>query len=177
MQVQDYLKHGLVAGALLVTAEYVQKIMYYQNDVPYNHTSALMIWSYVAILVLAGVCYWAVNDARREAKGNLKFGQAFFVSIYTVFIASLLVGGFYFVYAKYIDPTEVDRMIMYWTQRLKAERNTDADIADKMERMRLGYSTTSQFLLGLKYLVYGLFISLVIAAFTTRKRKMIANES
>ena len=36
MQVTDYLKHGLVAGTLVVIAEYVQKIMYYQNDVPYN---------------------------------------------------------------------------------------------------------------------------------------------
>ena len=172
MQVQDYLKHGLIAGTLLVIAEYVQKVLYYQNDIPYNHGTALMLWSYLAIMILAGMCYWAVVVARHESNGTLKFGQAFFVSIYVVFIASIMVGGFYFLYAKYIDPSEVERMVTYWTDKMKSEKVSDADISEKMNRLRMGYSTSSQFLLGLKYLVYGLFISLVIAAFTTRKRKL-----
>jgi hypothetical protein len=176
MQVQDYLKHGLVAGTLVVIAEYIQKVMYYQNDVPYNHSTGLMLWQYLAILILAGGSYWAVSEARRE-NPLLKFGQAFFVSIYVVFIASLLVGGFYFLYARYIDPTEVDRLVAYWSDKMKADKVNDADIRTKMDQFRMGYTASSQFLLGLKYLVYGLFTSLVIAAFTTRKRQMLEAQS
>ena len=173
MQVQDYIKHGLVAGALLVIAEYIQKTLYYRNDVPYNHSSALMLWSYLAILILAAVAYWAVTEARRDVGGSIKFSQAFFVSIYVMFIASLLVGGFYFLYARYIDPTEADRMVAYWTDKMKADNVPDADIAKRMEQFRTGYSAGSQFMLGMKYLIYGLFVSLVIAAFTSRKRRML----
>ena len=97
VQAQDYLKQGLAAGTALVVIEYVQKVQYYQNSMPYDHSTAIMLWSYLAILVLAGITYWAVVEARNE-KGSLNFGQAFFVCIYVVFIASLMVGGFYYIY-------------------------------------------------------------------------------
>jgi len=172
MQVQDFLKQGLLAGTLIVVIEYVQKISYYQNGVPYDHNTAIMMWSYLAILILGATCYWAVVAARAESGGRIKFGQAFFVSIYVAFIASIMVGGFYFLYSRYIDPNEGERMVTYWTGQLRASKTDEKVIADRMNGLRLGYTASSQFLLGLKYLIYGLFISLIIAAFASRKQKI-----
>lgn len=177
MQVHNFLKQGLIAGTVLVIIEYVQKISYYQNSIPYDHNTEIMLWSYAAIVILAGMCYWSVVAARSEVNGRIKFGQAFFVSIYVAFIASIMVGGFYFLYARYIDPNEGERIVTYWTEKFRATKTDEATITERMKGMRVGYTATSQFLLGLKYLVYGLFISLVVAAFASRKQKMLEDEA
>ena len=172
MQIQDFLKQGLVAGTLIMIIEYVQKVSYYQNSVPYDHNTSIMMWSYLAILILAAVCYRAVVSARSEAGGSIRFGQAFFVSIYVAFVASIMVGGFYFLYARYIDPNEGERMVAYWTEKMRDAKNDEKTIEERMKGLRVGYTASSQFLLGMKYLVYGLFISLVVAAFASRKQKL-----
>ena len=172
MQVQDYLKQAMAAGAALVIVEYVQKVNYYQNSLPQEHSGAIMMWSYVAILILAAASYWGMVEARKDLGGRIKFGQAFFVSIFVAFIASLLVGGFYFIYGKYIDPDEVNRMSKYWTEQMQSQKVDAKTIEERIAQLRLGYEGSSQFLLGMKYLIYGLFISLVVAAIGSRKRNV-----
>ncbi|HZG01464.1 MAG TPA: DUF4199 domain-containing protein [Chitinophagales bacterium] len=168
MQVQDYLKQGLAAGAVLVCLEYLQKVKY-QNVSPYDADASSMLWAYAALLLLAALCYWAVVEARKDRKGIITFGQAFFVSIYVAFIASLLVGGFYFAYGKYIDPNEAERMAGYLRDELQGKRVDPATVEQRLTQLRSGYSAPMQFMLGMKYLIYGLFISLVIAAVSRRK--------
>ena len=130
--------------------------------------TAMMI-DYLGLITLAGVCYLAVFNHREKVnEGKITFQDAFMICIYISFIAAILVGCFQFIYAKYIDPTRAERMVQKTIDYMKERKMSENDMKRAVENARAFYQPVSQFITGISVIIYGLFISLVIAALTKK---------
>lgn len=164
MQYRDYLKYGLIAGTLLIIVKYILLV-----SIESVNSQALLL-DYAGLLGLAGVSYWAVATARASNGGAIPFKEAMLVSLFVSFVAAIMVGFFMMIYVKYIDPAYVEKIIEKSAAVLQRTKVPEEAISDHIQKTRAAYSPMSQFLSGSIVIVYGLFISLIIAAITSSKK-------
>jgi hypothetical protein len=133
------------------------------------------IFDYIGIIIIAVGAYYAVRERKAEQGVAFTFGKAFFTAITTCFVIALLMGAFYYVYAKFVDPNQVERMVKKGMDIMTARKSTPQEMQRVEANIRTMYSPNGQFMSNSGVnMLYGLFVSLIIAAFTSRKREAAA---
>jgi len=153
---------------LLIVIKYILLVSFAEVS-----TTALML-DYAGLLALAGVSYWAIVSAvNTSATDGITLSQAFLVSMYVALVAAIMVGGFLYVYTKYLDPTHGDRMVLKTIEYMKVRKYSEAEIEKGIANAKTFYSPVSQFLSGVSVIVYGLFVSIVVAALARKTKRIV----
>lgn len=157
------IKYGLFAGTILIIVKYIILVSF--NEVS---QTAVMI-DYIGVIALAAACYMAVIEKRKNYnQGIITFGEAFMIGMYVSLIAAIMVGIFLYVNAAVIDPQRVERVISKTEEEMRGLNYSEEDIKKAIDNARIYYKPMSQLLMGTTVIIYGLFISLIVAAFTKK---------
>jgi hypothetical protein len=155
---QSQLKYGFYAGVALIIIKYILLTSFSEISMASSVIDYLL-----TMAVLAIASFMAFTAQRKENGGVTTFREVFFIAVYISFIAALFSGAFQFFYSKYIDPARAERMVNKTIEYMKSLNATDSEIKSAAANARIYYSPGSQFLSGVSTLIYGLFVSLIIA--------------
>lgn len=153
------MKYGLFAGTILIIVKYI--ILTSFNEV----SQLAVIIDYIGVIALAAACYMAVVEKRKKYnEGYITFGEAFMIGMYVSLIAAIMVGIFLYVNASVIDPLRVERVITQTEKEMLGLNYSREEINKAIENARIFYKPLTQMMMGTTIIIYGLFISLIIAA-------------
>ncbi len=159
------IKYGLIAGTLLIIVKYITMTSFEEEK------NTALILDYVGLIALGACSYLAVVEKRNQYnQGSITLGEAFMVSMYITLIAAVMVGGFLYVYAAMIDPARAERMVARTETFMREMKYSEEEIARALENARVYYKPMTQMVMGITVMIYGLFISVVVAAFAKRKK-------
>lgn len=157
------IKYGLFAGTILIIVKYIILVSF--NEV----SQTAVIIDYLGVIALALACYLAVQEKRKNYnKGSITFGEAFMIGMYVSLIAAIMVGLFLYINASVIDPERVTRVIKKTEEEMRGLNYSEEEIKKALDNARVYYKPMSQLMMGTTVIIYGLFISLLVAAFTKK---------
>jgi hypothetical protein len=160
------IKYGLIAGTLLIIVKYI-----ILNSFEESKNTALIL-DYAGLIALGASSYMAVVEKRnRFNQGVISLGEAFMVSMYVTLVASVMVGAFLYVNAAIIDPARAERMVLKTETFMRDMKYSQEEITRAIENARVYYKPMTQMVMGVTVMIYGLFISIVVAAFAKRKKQ------
>ncbi len=127
---------------------------------------------YIGILLMAIGAYLCVVETRKLNNDKINFGKAFYSAIVVCFIISIMIGAHAFVYNSSVDPDRKERMAQYYREESIKEKKTEGELEQVEENARTYFSPMGQVTAETgNAMIAGLFVSLVIAAFTRSKEK------
>jgi|694.fasta_scaffold137365_2 hypothetical protein len=160
------IKYGLLAGTLLIIVKYIILVSFEDVD------ELAVYIDYAGLIALAACAYLAVVEKRNQFnQGLITFGESFMICMYVTLIAAIMVAGFLYVYAAYIDPYRADRMVAETEKFMRNKKYKEEDIQKAIANARVYYKPMTQMVMGITVMLYGLFISLVVSAFTKRTKR------
>jgi hypothetical protein len=160
------MKYGLLAGTILIVFKFIRFASFDEVSL-----TAILL-DYISLIGLAAVCYYAVYQYREnENHGLITLGNAFLLCMYISLIASIMIGGFHYIHAKYIDPSRSEKLIQKTVEYMKGKNFSETEMKQAIANARAYYTPMSQAISGVAVIIYGLFISLVVAAIAKREKK------
>jgi len=158
------LKYGVLAGIACVVFRAFEFYMGWP-DSDLGQYSA-----YIGILIMATGAYLCVKETRTLNNDVISFGKAFYSAIVVCFIISIMMGAHAYVFNSTVDPNRQERMVQQFHNEMIKQKKTEIRQID--ENARTYFSPMGQVTAESGgTMIAGLFVSLVIAAFTRSTKK------
>jgi len=160
------LRIGLFAGIISVV---LLSVEFYFG---LNETSWGIAFDFAIFFLLGASSYIAVKEKREAEGGIISFGKAFIAALGTCFVIALIAGAFSFIYTKYVNPQLTELMVEKARQIMEGRNLSQTEIENGMKNIRTMYSPKGQFMMTSgTTMLYAVFISLVVAVFTSGKKR------
>ena len=159
------LKYGVLAGIACVVWRAFSFYMGWPDSELWQYSS------YIGILLMATGAYLCVIEKRKEGNGVISFGGALYTGLVVCFVISIMMGVHAYVYTTTVDPQRQERMVAKIHDAMVKVKASESEIKVMDEKQRLNYSPFGQVSADSgDTMIGGLFVSLVIAAFTRSKK-------
>lgn len=160
------LRFGLFIAAINIVVDFLTRLS----------GISVLIYSIVAggLALVVGVTGVIVaHRAFKQANGGLmSYGQGVQIAAVALLLSGVLSSLFNYVYVQYVDPEFVDRMVAQMNDFMERNNVPESTIAENTSKLEteLKPTLTRAVLKGLQNGVLGgLFLGLIISAFTKRK--------
>lgn len=154
---KPYIKYGII----LAIVNSVWMIIIYLLGLSHSITGLALL--FLSIIFSIIFCVISVKEDRNHGGGYITFGKAFLTGFLTLFIAGLIGGVFYFIYAKYIDPDYLRYMSEELPVRMAEKFGAPPDQIEKMQEDIAGKEATLGAMEIMKQILGSAFWSAIIA--------------
>jgi hypothetical protein len=156
------VRYGIITGIIMI----IYTLILYFTDQFMNKMLASL-----SFLILIGGIIMAFREYKRQDQGFMTYGQGLSLGMLTSVVAGVLVSIFQYIYMKFIDDTIMQRVMDNQMEEMEKMGMSEEEIERGME-MASKFTSTEMVLVSgpLSYLIGGLLISLVVAAFMRNAR-------
>lgn len=155
------LNKGAVLGLLLIIFTFILHFL----DAIQNQMLASMAW-----LIVIGGIVWAHSEYKKQNEGFMSYSQGLGIGVLVSLIGGLIVSVFSALLMHFIDPTILKNILNQTRRKLEQDpRMTDEIIEQTMSITETMMQPHWLIIISLiSYLIVGLILSLIIAAFTKK---------
>lgn len=156
------VRYGLITGMIML----IYTLMLYMTDMFMNKTLA-----YLSFLILIGGIVMAYREYKTRNQGFMSYGKGLSLAILLSVIAGLMVSVFQYLYMKFIDDTIMKKVMDNQLEEYEKSGMSEEQI-DRVVEMSEKWAIPEMVLVSgpLSYLIAGLLIGLVVAAFMRNAR-------
>ncbi len=159
---KDKKQFTLLSGAILGALQVLWLLILLPFDKIIGSSLTSMQW------VISGVFLYLILKFYRDHfnDGVIKYGQSVGQGVKIAALSGIIIGAFYFILIKFIDPAFIDKMIIEVEEAYLNMGIPDSTVEDLSEQLATVYSAWTMFFgTALSAVFNGLIVSLIVSFF------------
>ncbi|MBR9920212.1 MAG: DUF4199 domain-containing protein [Bacteroidetes bacterium] len=168
----DIMRYGLISGIIFIAVFMLGNLTGLSSQSSLMGSLGFLL---VNIIIIVGVCVWAVRSHREQSLGGyISFGRAFLVGFGVLFLAMVLQTFFTYVYVTMIDPGYADDIVKNMSEMMENMGAAEAEIEKQVKAAQERFTPAGLIKQGaISTIVGSLIFSLISAAILKKNRPVV----